>query len=87
MPASDAVLAFNAGSSSIKFGVCDIKGRAPALLCKGRLDEHEAKPRLAARSPSGETLSKSRGRRSAGCGVLSAFTCAHEYAETYRSPK
>ena len=41
---SDAVLVLNAGSSSIKFGLFDISGTAPHLLCKGLLDEHEAKP-------------------------------------------
>lgn len=56
MPASDAVLVLNAGSSSIKFGLFEISGSEPALLCNGLLDEHEAKPRLVAKSPSGETL-------------------------------
>lgn len=56
MPASDAVLVLNAGSSSIKFGLFDISGSEPVLLCKGLLDEHEAKPRLMAKSPSGEAL-------------------------------
>lgn len=56
MPASDAVLVLNAGSSSIKFGLFEISGSEPVLLCKGLLDEHEAKPRLVAESPSGEAL-------------------------------
>ncbi|MCG2645172.1 acetate kinase [Bradyrhizobium sp. CCBAU 11434] len=51
-----SVLVLNAGSSSIKFGLFDISAGEPALLCKGLLDEHEAKPRLVARSPSGDTL-------------------------------
>jgi acetate kinase len=41
---SDAVLVLNAGSSSVKFGLFDISGAEPRLLCKGLLDEHEAKP-------------------------------------------
>lgn len=53
---SDTVLVLNAGSSSIKFGLFEIAASEPALLCKGLLDEHEAKPRLVAKSPSGETL-------------------------------
>jgi acetate kinase len=53
---SDTVLVLNSGSSSIKFGLFDLSVGEPALLCKGLLDEHEAKPRLVARSPSGETL-------------------------------
>ena len=51
-----AVLVLNSGSSSIKFGLFDLSGTEPALLCNGLLDEHETKPRLVARSPSGETL-------------------------------
>ena len=51
-----SILVLNAGSSSIKFGLFAISADDPALLCKGELDEHEAKPRLVARSPSGETL-------------------------------
>ncbi|MDA9437227.1 acetate/propionate family kinase [Bradyrhizobium sp. CCBAU 51627] len=53
---ADTVLVLNSGSSSIKFGLFDISTAEPALLCNGLLDEHEAKPRLVARSPSGETL-------------------------------
>jgi acetate kinase len=56
MPASDAVLVLNSGSSSIKFGLFDIAAAEPALLCKGLLDEHEAKPRLVVKSPAGEDL-------------------------------
>ncbi|WFU79474.1 acetate/propionate family kinase [Bradyrhizobium sp. CIAT3101] len=55
-----SVLVLNAGSSSIKFGLFEISGSEPALLCKGLLDEHEAKPRLVASSPSGETLFEKR---------------------------
>ncbi|WP_426412321.1 acetate/propionate family kinase [Bradyrhizobium ganzhouense] len=60
MTASDAVLVLNAGSSSIKFGLFEISAAEPILLCKGLLDEHEAKPRLVAKSPSGETLFEQR---------------------------
>lgn len=53
---SDTVLVVNSGSSSIKFGLFEIAPSEPALLCNGLLDEHETKPRLVAKSPSGETL-------------------------------
>lgn len=53
---SDTVLVLNSGSSSIKFGLFDIATAEPTLLCKGLLDEHEAKPRLAVTSPAGQTL-------------------------------
>lgn len=53
---SDAVLVLNSGSSSIKFGLFDISAAEPTLLCKGLLDEHEAKPRLVVKSPAGEEL-------------------------------
>ncbi|MGY8707945.1 acetate/propionate family kinase [Bradyrhizobium sp. 18BD] len=51
-----SVLVLNAGSSSIKFGLFDIAGAEPALLCKGLLDEHEAKPRLVVKGPAGQDL-------------------------------
>ncbi|WP_456840147.1 acetate/propionate family kinase [Bradyrhizobium sp. USDA 4486] len=53
---SDAVLVLNSGSSSIKFGLFDISAAEPTLLCKGLLDEHEAKPRLVVKNPAGEDL-------------------------------
>jgi acetate kinase len=60
MPASDAVLVLNAGSSSIKFGLFESSATEPVLLCKGLLDEHEAKPRLVVKSPAGEDLFEMR---------------------------
>ncbi|MBH5369599.1 acetate/propionate family kinase [Bradyrhizobium glycinis] len=53
---SDTVLVLNAGSSSIKFGLFDVAAAEPALLCKGLLDEHEAKTRLVVKGPAGEDL-------------------------------
>ena len=57
---SGAVLVLNSGSSSIKFALFDISAAEPALLCKGLLDEHEAKPRLVVKSPAGEDLFETR---------------------------
>ncbi|MCK1741402.1 acetate/propionate family kinase [Bradyrhizobium sp. 139] len=57
---SDAVLVLNSGSSSIKFGLFEISAAEPVLLCKGLLDEHEAKPRLVVKSPGGEDLFETR---------------------------
>lgn len=59
MPASASVLVLNSGSSSVKFGLFDISAVEPSLLCKG-LDEHEAKPRLVVKSPTGEDLFETR---------------------------
>ncbi|RTM15069.1 MAG: acetate/propionate family kinase [Bradyrhizobiaceae bacterium] len=56
----DTVLVLNSGSSSIKFGLFEIAAAEPALLCKGLLDEHEARPRLVVRSPAGEDLFETR---------------------------
>lgn len=53
---SDTVLVLNSGSSSIKFGLFDISATEPSLLCRGLLDEHEAKPGLVVRSPAGDDL-------------------------------
>jgi acetate kinase len=55
-----SVLVLNSGSSSIKFGLFDIAADEPALLCKGLLDEHEAKPRLVVKSPAGKDLFETR---------------------------
>ncbi|GMP07704.1 MULTISPECIES: acetate/propionate family kinase [Bradyrhizobium] len=57
---SDTVLVLNSGSSSIKFGLFEISAVEPSLLCKGLLDEHEAKPRLVVKSPAGEDLFETR---------------------------
>ncbi|SFJ11039.1 acetate/propionate family kinase [Bradyrhizobium sp. cf659] len=60
MPAFEAVLVLNSGSSSIKFGLFDISAAEPELLCKGLLDEHEARPRLVVKGPAGEDLFETR---------------------------
>jgi acetate kinase len=60
MPAFEAVLVLNSGSSSIKFGLFAISAAEPALLCKGLLDEHEAKPRLVVKGAAGEDLFEKR---------------------------
>lgn len=57
---ADTVLVLNSGSSSIKFGLFDISAAEPSLLCKGLLDEHEARPRLVVTSPTGEDLFAAR---------------------------
>jgi acetate kinase len=57
---SDAVLVFNAGSSSIKFGLFDTSAAAPRLLCKGLLDEHQAKPGLSVTDAAGNHLFEKR---------------------------
>ena len=57
---SDTVLVLNSGSSSIKFGLFELAASGPALLCKGLLDEHEAKPRLLVKSPAGDDLFATR---------------------------
>lgn len=60
MPALEAVLVLNSGSSSIKFGLFEISAAEAALLCKGLLDEHEAKPRLVVKGAAGEDLFEKR---------------------------
>ena len=57
---ADTVLVLNSGSSSIKFGLFEISATEPNMLCKGLLDEHEAKPRLVVKSPTGEDLFETR---------------------------
>lgn len=57
---SDMVLVLNSGSSSIKFGLFDFSAAEPVLLCKGLLDEHEARPHLVVKSPAGDDLFAAR---------------------------
>lgn len=57
---SDATLALNAGSSSIKFGLFDISETEPRLLCKGLLDEHESKPGFTVTDAAGNHLFEKR---------------------------
>ncbi len=74
---SDTILVLNSGSSSIKFGLFDLAAAEPALLCKGLLDEHEAKPRLLVKSPAGEDLFETRrGAADAGSAHLFADVLA-----------
>jgi acetate kinase len=55
---SDAILVLNSGSSSVKFALFDISRTEPDLLCKGLLDEHDARPRLQVTDAAGKTLSE-----------------------------
>ncbi|MBB4370907.1 acetate kinase [Bradyrhizobium sp. cir1] len=74
---SDTVLVLNSGSSSIKFGLFEIAAADPILLCKGQLDEHEAKPGLVVKSAAGEDLFETRKDASdAGGGHLFAEVLA-----------
>jgi len=57
---SDAILVLNSGSSSIKFGLFDISQTEPVLLCKGLLDEHEAKPGFTVTDAAGKNLFEKR---------------------------
>jgi acetate kinase len=51
----DAILALNAGSSSIKFGIYDIGGGDLTTVARGTLDIGKS-PRLAARAGAGSVL-------------------------------
>ncbi len=54
---SDAVLALNAGSSSIKFALFEKRSEGdPALLCKGMLEDGGATPRLTAKGANGDRI-------------------------------
>ena len=58
---SDAILALNAGSSSIKFSLFETSDRShPRLSRKGLLDEDEADPRLTIKDPAGRLLFERR---------------------------
>jgi acetate kinase len=59
-PVYDAVLVFNAGSSSIKFGLFNIATTEPALTCKGLIDEQEKAPRIVVTDASGKAIYEKR---------------------------
>jgi acetate kinase len=59
-PVYDAVLVFNSGSSSIKFGLFDIATTDPALKCKGLIDEQEKAPRIVVTDTSGKAIYEKR---------------------------
>ena len=53
-----AMIAINAGSTSVKFGVYAATGAAgsPPLLCAGQIDAMQDGPHFVARNPAGKTL-------------------------------
>src|SRR5919106_984025 len=54
---SDAILVFNAGSSSIKFALFKTSDRGdPRLSCRGLLDEDQDDPRLVVTDAGGDIL-------------------------------
>ena len=53
---TEAILALNAGSSSIKFGLFETVGGAPRLLAKGVVEDLGPTPRLVAKGPGGEVI-------------------------------
>ncbi|POR47124.1 acetate/propionate family kinase [Bosea psychrotolerans] len=57
---TDAILALNAGSSSIKFGLFEIGSGDPALLVRGEIEEKDGARRLVARSGAGQSLADQR---------------------------
>ena len=81
---TDAVLALNAGSSSIKFGLFDIGATEPRLKCKGLLDEQEKAPRLLVNDASGKALFEKRS--SAGGDHTDLFIDIFDWIEDYLRP-
>ena len=54
---ADVILVINAGSSSVKFSLFEVDGRALRLTSKGQLDGVGTQPRLRTRDAAGATLS------------------------------
>jgi len=74
---TDAVLVLNAGSSSLKFQVFDLKGRALAMQLRGQIEGIPRSPRFVVKASSGEVLvsrelSEAEGRDHAACLVFLA---------------
>src|SRR5277367_5990548 len=63
---TDAVLALNAGSSSIKFGLFDLDDeRRPKLVAKGLLEDKGDRPHLVVRDSAGGVLEDRGWKKSA----------------------
>jgi len=58
--AGDAILVLNAGSSSIKFEVFEVRDGAPAALFAGQMEGIGAAPRFTAKDAAGERLADQR---------------------------
>ena len=74
---SDALLVLNAGSSSLKFQVFDLKGRTLAMVLRGQIEGIPRSPRLVVKDSSGAAstsrpLSEAEGRNHAACMVFLA---------------
>jgi len=60
MPASDAILVLNAGSSSIKFSVFGVRGSDLAPVVSGQVEGLGGPARFVAKSPDGEVVAEKR---------------------------
>ncbi len=79
---SDNVLVLNAGSSSIKLALFDIRAADPELRCKGMLDEQEKAPRIVVTDVSDKQLFEKRrsGDETTGHGLLAdIFSWVDDY--------
>ncbi len=72
MSADRAILALNAGSSSLKFALFEI-GAPLALTAKGEIENLESAPHFVARDATGAKLAETRGATSDFAGTLEAL--------------
>jgi len=80
----DAILAVNAGSSSIKLAVFSLATAEPALLCRGLLDAQDAAHRLTISDAKGQKLFDTQ-RPAAADGSQGLFVDILQWIETYLS--
>ena len=80
----DAILAVNAGSSSIKFALFAVATSEPTLLCSGLLDEQDAGHRLTISDAKGQKLFDTQ-RPAADDGSQGLFVGILHWIETYLS--
>jgi len=72
---SDAILVLNAGSSSIKFSLFDLRGAGPEMTLHGQIEGLNAHPRFVAKSADGATA----GEKAWGAGETLGHDAALEY--------
>ena len=78
---SDTILVLNAGSSSIKFQLFAIDGRAPSRLFKGQIEGIGAKPRLTVKDAEGAALVETAFEPSAVANLPSAMAILRDWLE------
>lgn len=79
---ADGIVVINSGSTSVKFAAYDFEDRKPlALLCRGRIDDMQTKPRFQAAGPDRRPLDTHGWRENHAIDHVSALSSAVQWLE------